>query len=428
MKKNLLGAILILVSGCIANAQIKVVGDDYVETLSGSKSYYDNDVDFDSIFPAISPQKHHGFITPFLDDVDGYNLLNLIGDTVFITDNVKGLPVLDNNLYRIHARRPVSFACQKDSLIEMVPSGYYTITGYVFCAENAKELLLRVGLVDEAKGTEESGFTMRELKEAILHGKDNIIRKSLFYIVLTSLDGTINYYDDAQYSRNHVSNNIILLRYYNDVKKRYLGKSVINFYHDGFENRWKKKNVGSIEEDALRKEEFRLQDSVFVFNDIVLKDGIFYCILFGEKTGSYALELGRLTDTELFHSADGDIFGDHYIQTLEEYFAEKDRERLSEQQREQEERQRKRLAELEHARNKKAFEQRMIEKYGPQNGNLVARKQVAIGMTKEMCRDAWGRPMNTYRTTTQYGQSEVWCYNYKTKVYFYNGNVVQIDD
>ena len=49
-------------------------------------------------------------------------------------------------------------------------------------------------------------------------------------------------------------------------------------------------------------------------------------------------------------------------------------------------------------------------------------------MTKEMVKDSWGRPMNTYRTTTKFGQSEVWCYNYKTRVYFYNGKVVQIDD
>ena len=70
----------------------------------------------------------------------------------------------------------------------------------------------------------------------------------------------------------------------------------------------------------------------------------------------------------------------------------------------------------------------MIAKYGTEYGTLVGNHQIAINMTKEMCRDAWGNPMNKYRTTTSFGQSEVWCYNYKTRVYFYNGKVVQIDD
>ncbi|MBO4403299.1 MAG: hypothetical protein J5792_06445, partial [Bacteroidales bacterium] len=74
------------------------------------------------------------------------------------------------------------------------------------------------------------------------------------------------------------------------------------------------------------------------------------------------------------------------------------------------------------------FKQRMLAKYGAGYGEMVSKRQVAVDMSKEMCLDAWGKPMNTYRTTTKYGQSEVWCYNYKTRVYFYNGKVVQIDD
>ena len=72
--------------------------------------------------------------------------------------------------------------------------------------------------------------------------------------------------------------------------------------------------------------------------------------------------------------------------------------------------------------------QQMIAKYGTKFGELVAKKQVALDMTKAMCRDAWGSPMDTYRTTTKFGQSEVWRYNYKTRVYFYNGKVVMIDN
>ena len=79
--------------------------------------------------------------------------------------------------------------------------------------------------------------------------------------------------------------------------------------------------------------------------------------------------------------------------------------------------------------NKEAeYKKHMIAKYGSPFGEFVANKQVAVGMTKEMCRDAWGAPINTYRTTTSLGQSEVWCYDYKTRVYFYGNKVTRIED
>ena len=74
------------------------------------------------------------------------------------------------------------------------------------------------------------------------------------------------------------------------------------------------------------------------------------------------------------------------------------------------------------------FRKLMISKYGYEKGEIIADKQIAIGMTAEMVRDAWGRPLNTYRTTTSNGLSEVWCYNYKTRVYFFDGKVVRIDN
>ena len=82
----------------------------------------------------------------------------------------------------------------------------------------------------------------------------------------------------------------------------------------------------------------------------------------------------------------------------------------------------------EKANREAAHKQQMLAKYGSQFGELVSNKQIALGMTKDMCRDAWGNPMNIYRTTTSFGQSEVWCYNYKTMIYFFEGKVVQIDD
>ena len=94
----------------------------------------------------------------------------------------------------------------------------------------------------------------------------------------------------------------------------------------------------------------------------------------------------------------------------------------------QREQQKQKAKKRQEIAEKQAAKASLVEKYGSQFGELVAKKQVAIGMSKEMCRDAWGRPMNTYRTTTRFGQSEVWCYNYKSRIYFYDGKVVMIDN
>ncbi len=71
---------------------------------------------------------------------------------------------------------------------------------------------------------------------------------------------------------------------------------------------------------------------------------------------------------------------------------------------------------------------RLVEKYGEAYGNMIADREVAIGMTEEMCRLSWGSPHDKYTTTTKWGVSSVWVYNYKTYLYFYNGELKQINN
>lgn len=71
---------------------------------------------------------------------------------------------------------------------------------------------------------------------------------------------------------------------------------------------------------------------------------------------------------------------------------------------------------------------RLVEKYGEAYGNMIADREVAIGMTEEMCRLSWGSPHDKYTTTTKWGVSSVWVYNYKTYLYFYNGELKQINE
>ena len=54
--------IVLLYVGNIANAQIKVVGDDYSQSLS-AKDYYSQDVGFETYFPHVDPRVYFGYMS-----------------------------------------------------------------------------------------------------------------------------------------------------------------------------------------------------------------------------------------------------------------------------------------------------------------------------------------------------------------------------
>ncbi len=74
-----------------------------------------------------------------------------------------------------------------------------------------------------------------------------------------------------------------------------------------------------------------------------------------------------------------------------------------------------------------ARESAMIKKYGKRNGSLIANRRVAIGFTKQMCIDSWGKPKTIHTTTTRYGVNEQWVYN-GGYLYFENGKLSAIQN
>lgn|ERR1017187_1705056 len=62
-----------------------------------------------------------------------------------------------------------------------------------------------------------------------------------------------------------------------------------------------------------------------------------------------------------------------------------------------------------------------VNKYGQHFGSLVAEDKVTIGMTKEMCKEAWGSPYDTYKIINDSGIEETWFYSWKHTLYFENG-------
>jgi len=60
----------------------------------------------------------------------------------------------------------------------------------------------------------------------------------------------------------------------------------------------------------------------------------------------------------------------------------------------------------------------IIKKYGKNFGEKIVRGEVEIGMTKNMCREAWGEPVRKLETKVTNGTTEKWFYPQARFLYF----------
>lgn len=438
---------------CIDNtamAQIKVVDDSYAENLSATKSYYDREVDFEKYFPSVSKGHIYPYSSMYPYIVDEKKV-NLIGDTIYLCEP---LSVYITNCNTSHSFKLLNGKATFESFV--MPSGYYMISGYVFCADNEDTLRLKVGLKPF-----NGKMTSRELKKEIIEKGErfeyrNDLSKYQRLLVLKPLNGDTvttyylySYYDyGGKYTSiplqnlNEIS---VLQRFYSQIKT-FIGKEVYRVYEQTYwsndvteliidDNRYT-----DITWDGITGDPVKLEDVKFIVQDVVLKKGKYgydtFIVLKGEKTGAFTKKitsicyafseddvreknrkLPNITKDIPVLKADNDGF----IIRSNDLKKIKQRTNALQAQRERE-------IQQQAAKEESALARQMIAKFGAEYGGLIAKKQISIGMTKEMCKAAWGYPMNTYRTTTRFGQSEVWCYNYKSRVYFFEGKVVQIDD
>jgi len=80
---------------------------------------------------------------------------------------------------------------------------------------------------------------------------------------------------------------------------------------------------------------------------------------------------------------------------------------------------------------KKNNERRHLESislFGQLNGELIAQGKVKIGMTKEMCQYAWGKPLWLNKTTTKKGIFENWFYFMGYSLHFENNTLTRIEE
>lgn len=448
-----------------ANAQIKVVGEDYGTELTGSKNYYGRDVNFDKLFRQMTPRKHHGAMMAYPSKYD--LTYSMLGDTVYVYKTIPSSGILATG--------------------SSIPQGYYEITGYIFCKENADSILSSYGLThDHIYSYNEK--TIKSLKQDLLKDNFNSLSDYMMYIVLTQIDSKgeepirvfLNAYKLPEYYRYNNSDkvptfdaydypealdypeygwhNFIYLRYYNEIKEQFLGKEVYLAHQSGngathrmlidkcdanYESYRCNDAIGF---DNIKNEQLKLLDKKYVVKDVILHQGRVCCVLQGEQTGTFAVytaiigyayttfDISSYPEgfTKLYRESTYPAYDVPFILTTQRYpnFIEGFKiVRVADWQKmKQREQQKLKAKKRQETANKIATKSAFITKYGAKFGELVANKQAALDMTKEMVKDAWGRPMNTYRTTTKFGQSEVWCYNYKTRIYFYDGKVVMIDD
>jgi len=68
----------------------------------------------------------------------------------------------------------------------------------------------------------------------------------------------------------------------------------------------------------------------------------------------------------------------------------------------------------------------LIRRFGIENGTKVAQGQVALGMNKAMCREAWGAPFRQQVTKNMAGTTEVWYYSQGSRrLVFANDKLVE---
>ena len=100
-----------------------------------------------------------------------------------------------------------------------------------------------------------------------------------------------------------------------------------------------------------------------------------------------------------------------------DYYAQKEAMRLAEQQKQIEDQQAKQERKLN-----------LIKKFGKERAEQIFQHKVQIGMTADMCREAWGEPDNINRTTGSWGVHEQWCYDWGGYLYIENGKLAAIQN
>ncbi len=115
---------------------------------------------------------------------------------------------------------------------------------------------------------------------------------------------------------------------------------------------------------------------------------------------------------------------------LKEYFILESEYKQQELEKQKKEEQRLKEQQEREKQEKEAlvkFRNDCISKWGQKMGSYIADGKVVLGMNKEMCKSAWGHPIDINKTIVRGLTSEQWVYGWGTYLYFDNGvlNAIQ---
>ena len=203
----------------------------------------------------------------------------------------------------------------------------------------------------------------------------------------------------------------VSVKSYNMLKDMYIGKELVPIETGDLHN--KKEFIEQVEES-----------SIWTMKKLLVKGGDFYA----ECASNNQDKKGIIEEIRHTNYISNKHFGDYvpdYVDTttvdtfsvftirvgstthydFQEFILKREADALITKWKYEEEQ--KRLAD---EKKQEQYRANMIQKYGEKYGNLIAKGEICIGMTKDMCRESLGRPEQTNKTTNVLGEVEVWTY------------------
>lgn len=105
-----------------------------------------------------------------------------------------------------------------------------------------------------------------------------------------------------------------------------------------------------------------------------------------------------------------------------------EKERIDQADKLEKERMAKAQAERARAEALQKRTQYLNKKFGTAMAKIILSGKVQIGMTREMCKEAWGHPQKVNTTTTPQTVSEQWVYGGHNYLYFTNGRLTAVQN
>lgn len=214
----------------------------------------------------------------------------------------------------------------------------------------------------------------------------------------------------------------VSVKSYNMLKDMYIGKELVPIKTGDLHN--KKEFIEQVEES-----------SIWTIKKLLVKGADFYveCISNNGQSNNQNIKEIRNTNyisdkyfgnyvPDYVDTTTVDTFSVIMLENYQNFMLKTEADALITKWKYEEEQKRYKEEQERLADEKKQEEYRksMIRKYGEKYGNCIAKGEICIGMTKEMCKETLGIPHHTNKTTDILGEVEVWTYisNWAESVFF----------